>query len=118
MMSNSRSSYWVLIASLTLTGLLAGAVIAGLGVRGVWQRQLADAEFLRKQLERLEGQGGPAPGPPPALVRVATAQEKKVQPQRSIIGWLVEVRKVTVASEVTGKFTQSLVQEGSVVVPG
>ena len=44
---------------------------------------------------------------------MSVAQRKKVQPQRSIIGRLVEVRKVTVASEVTGKIVDLPVDRGN-----
>jgi len=51
-------------------------------------------------------------------VRVGLAERKTIQPQRPIIGRLVEVRKVTVASEVTGKITAIPVEEGTPVVAG
>ena len=83
---------------------------------------MQDAEFLRGELDRLGRQSGqPDAGPPPAepaLVRVSVAQRKTIQPQRPIIGRLVEVRKVTVASEVTGKINDIPVEEGTPVTAG
>ncbi len=116
-MNASRSRYWVLLGSLTLSGLLAGALIASVAVRSVAERQLGDAEFLRKRLEQLDGQS-PAAAAQPALVRVALAQQKKIQPQRSIVGRLIEIKKATVASEVTGRITQMPVEEGTAVMEG
>jgi RND family efflux transporter MFP subunit len=49
---------------------------------------------------------------------VRVAERKTVQPQRPIIGRLVEVRKVTVASEVIGKILDLPVEEGTPVVAG
>ena len=80
---------------------------------------MQDPEFLQKQLELVSSQGDkPEAGAPPALVRVDVAQRKTIQPQRPIIGRLVEVRKVTVASEVTGKIIDMPVEEGSPVFAG
>ena len=49
---------------------------------------------------------------------MALAQRKPFQPQREIIGRLIEVHKVTVASEVTGKIVDMPVEEGTSVVGG
>lgn len=111
------SRHLVLAASLSLTALLLGGVIGG-GV--VWQTvspRLKDPEFLQKQLQAVspaDKQG--ETGPPPASVRVASAGRKPFQPQREIIGRLIEVHKVTVASEVTGKIIAMPVEEGTRVV--
>jgi RND family efflux transporter MFP subunit len=117
--SGQRQRQRVLVASLSLTALLAGGIVGGLAVWGRSSRQLGDPEFLRAQLARVSEQegGGPA-GPPPALVRVDVVQRKTVQPQRAIVGRLVEVRKATVASEVTGKIVDMPVEEGTEVVGG
>jgi RND family efflux transporter MFP subunit len=116
----------VLVGSLGLSALLAGGVVSGLAVWSVSQKRMEDAEFLRGQLERVtDEQGGPdgqkaGPGEsaPSSLVRVSVAQRKVIQPQRPIVGRLVEVRKVTVASEVTGKIVKMPVEEGTPVVDG
>jgi RND family efflux transporter MFP subunit len=47
---------------------------------------------------------------------VSVAKRKTIQPQRSIVGRLTEVRKVTVASEVTGKIIEMPVEVGTPVV--
>lgn len=118
-MSVSRQRQLVLVGSLSLSALLAGGFLGGLAL---WLRvgeQMQDPEFLQAQLERVSQQSGkPQSGPPPALVRVGIAQRKTVQPQRPIIGRLVEVRKVTVASEVTGKIVDIPVEEGTPVEAG
>jgi RND family efflux transporter MFP subunit len=92
----------------------------------VWRtarEQLQDPEFLQMQLDRVSLQGGqPGAGSPPdteaALVRVGLAERKTIRPQKPIIGRLVEVRKVTVASEVMGKIVDLPVEEGTPVVAG
>ena len=76
-------------------------------------------EFLQEQLHRIRPQSSqPDAGPPPALIRVDTAQRKTIQPRRPIIGRLIEVRMVTVASEVTGKIIGLPVEEGTPVTAG
>jgi len=85
------------MGSLTLSGLLAGAIIAGLAVRSASRGQLEDPEFLRKRLEQIKADDGPPAPAALAMVRVSVARDKNIQPQRSIIGRLVEVRKATAA---------------------
>ena len=109
----------VLIGSLGLSALLAGGLVGGLAVWRTARERMQDPEFLQAQLDRLSPQSGqPDAGPPPALVRVGVAQRKTIQPQKPIIGRLVEVRKVTVASEVEGRVVDLPVQEGTPVVAG
>lgn len=111
------SRYLVLAASLSLTALLLGGAIGGLVVWRTVAPRLEDPEFLQKQLQAVSPTDEQAEaGPPPASVRVASAQRKPFRPQREIIGRLVEVRKVTVASEVTGKIIAMPVEEGTRVV--
>ena len=118
-MSVSNQRQLILIASLGLTALLAGSMVSGLVVWRVAQRRIQDAEFLQKQLDRVNADANTsAPKIQPALVRVSVARRKKIQPQRPIIGRLVEVRKVTVASEVTGKIVEMAVEEGTPVIAG
>ena len=121
-MNSSGQRQSVLIGSLGLTALLVGGFVSGLVVRRVSQERMQDAKFLRGQLERLDRESGqPDAGPPPAepaLVRVSVAQRKTIQPQRPIIGRLVEVRKVTVASEVEGRINDIPVEEGTPVIVG
>ena len=108
---------FVLVASLGLSALLAGCFLGGMVMWHRSQEELRDPEFLRRQLELVDpASDGPANGPPKALIRVGTAERKCVQPQRSIIGRLVEVQKVTIASEVTGKIVAMPVEEGTAVV--
>lgn len=113
---------WVLIGSLSLSALLAGGLVSGLAVWRVSHDQMEDAEFLQKQLDRVkakrEGPGDQQGAPPASLVRVSLAERKVIQPQRPIVGRLVEVRNVTVASEVTGKIVDMPVEEGTPVVGG
>jgi len=125
-MNSSGQRQWVLIGSLGLSALLAGGFVGGLAAWRVSQDRMEDAEFLEQQLDRLraarEGpggkEGGPENEPPASLVRVRVAERKVIQPQRPIVGRLVEVRKVTVASEVTGKIVDMPVEEGTPVVGG
>ena len=107
----------VLIGSLSLSALLAGGLVGGLAVWHVAREQMQDPEFLQRQLDQLSPQNGrPDAEPPPALVRVGVAQRKTIQPRKSFIGRLVEVRKVTVSSEVAGKVVELPVEEGTPVV--
>ncbi|MFH1269283.1 MAG: biotin/lipoyl-binding protein, partial [Planctomycetota bacterium] len=92
----------------------------------IWRsarEQIEDPKFLQMQLERLSLQGkqpggGSLPDTDTVLVRVGVAERKTIQPQKPIIGRLVEVRKVTVASEVMGKIVDIPVEEGTPVVAG
>jgi len=118
-MNESRQRWLVLLGSLSLSALLLGGVAGGWAVWRSVHAQLQDPEFLKGQLERVDPQAGDANSQaPPALIRVSVAQRKKIQPQRSIIGRLVEVRKVTVASEVTGKIIDLPVDRGTPVTAG
>ncbi len=118
-MQTSRQRQILLAGSLSLTALLIGGLVGAVAVSHTTRVQLQDPEFLRAQLEKLGPEAdGPPREAPPALVRVGLAQQKPFQPQRSIIGRLVEVRKVTVASEVTGKIIAMPVEEGTEVVAG
>jgi membrane fusion protein (multidrug efflux system) len=117
-MSSPGQRQSVLIASFTLSALLAGAVAGGLLARWGARQQMQDVKFLEAQLKRLNPEGDKPGATQPALVRVATARRKKVQPETSIIGRLAEVSKATVASEVTGKIVKMPVEEGTAVVGG
>jgi len=116
-MNTSRQSWLVLIAALSLTALLLGGFVGGWAVSYSSRERLNDPEFLRQQLQRVSPDDGEADSvPPPALVRVSVAKRKTIQPQRSIVGRLTEVRKVTVASEVTGKITDMPLEVGTPVI--
>jgi len=115
-MSASRQRQLVLIGSLSLSGLLLGSFVSGFVVWRSMGRRMQDPEFLKRQLELLGPQETRRREEAPALVRAGIAQRKRITPQRPIIGRLVEVRKVTVASEVTGKIAEIPVEEGAPVV--
>jgi len=109
----------VLLLATALTALLAGAVIAGWWVSANHARQFSDAEFLKSQLESLGAAADEGPAPrPPALVRVAGANRRAILPTKPLYGRLVEVRKVTVSSEVKGKILEMPVEEGTMVEEG
>lgn len=63
---------------------------------------------------RAQGPGGP----PPASVRVGAADQRKVQDRWEVIGRLRELRRATVAAEVSGKVVEVNVDEGVAVVGG
>jgi RND family efflux transporter MFP subunit len=91
--------------------------VGGLAVWRATREQMQDPEFLQQQLDLLGPQNSQSEGgSPPALISVGTAQRKTIQPHKPIIGRLVEVRKVTVASEVTGRVVDLPVEEGTPVV--
>ncbi len=115
-MGTSNHRQLVLVGSLGLTALLAGGLVGGMVVWRVSDERMRDPEFLQKQLDHLSPQGDKPQAESPPAVRVSVAQRKTVRPQRPMIGRLVEVRKVTVASEVTGKLIDIPVEEGTPVV--
>ena len=121
-MNSSGQRQSVLMASLSLTALLVGGLTCGLAAwrisQGQMHERMDDPSFLQGQLDRLQQAGEGDKEPPPALVRLSVAERKRIQPQRPIIGRLVEVRKVTVASEVTGKVLELPVEEGTPVIGG
>lgn len=116
-MDRSRQSRLVLIFALSLTALLIGVAAGAWAVSYVSHQRLQDPEFLQQQLKLVSPDDGDSSGGlPPALVRVSVAARKTIQPRRSIVGRLTEVRKVTVASEVKGKVVKMPVEVGSPVV--
>ncbi len=118
-MTESRQRWFVLIASFGLTGLLVGGFAGGVAVWRNTQSHLQDAEFLHRQLDVVEKAGDDRKAekaPPP--VRVDVARIQPIQPQTSIVGRLIEVRKVTVASETPGKILAMPVEIGTPVTAG
>lgn len=112
-MSKEAQKARILLVSVSLTCLLAGGLAGGLGVHRWWLSRLEDPDFRA---------AGPAPaGPaepraePAAPVRVSTASLETVRPEKRIVGRLREIRKVTVAGEVTGKIVSMNVFEGTPV---
>ncbi|MBN2475750.1 MAG: efflux RND transporter periplasmic adaptor subunit [Pirellulales bacterium] len=116
-MSSVKQRQTVLVGSVGLSALLVGSLVGGLAMWRSAREQMRDPAFLRMQLESVSPESdSPDAGSPPALVRVGVARRKAIQPQRPIIGRLVEVRKATLASEVTGKIVDLPVEEGTPVV--
>lgn len=117
-MHPSRQRQILLIGSLSLTALLLGTFAGTVTVSRVARQQMQDPEFLRQRLKEVSQEDAPKQAAAVPSVRVALAEEKEVQPQRPIVGRLVEVRKVTVPSEVTGQIVALPVEEGTPVVDG
>lgn len=121
-MNLSTEKRTVFTAALVVTALVLGSVGGGYAVWQFWQRQVADAEFLRRSLSQLEasGEAGTASRreSPPALIRVAAAERKPLQPTRAIVGRLTEIRKVVTAAEVAGKIISLPIEEGTEVIGG
>ncbi len=117
-MASSIQKQRVLVASLTLSGLLAGAAVGGLAALRYAQSRLEDPEFLAAQLAQLETENDKANDAPRALVRLSTARSKSIQPTRPFVGRLVEIQKVTVCAEVTGNVVELPVEEGTPVSGG
>jgi Multidrug resistance efflux pump len=112
-----RQKYTVLTISVGLTALLLG-VLAGAGVMfRTFSEKLGDVDFLRERLKSLEPPSGPAQAKP-VLVRLGRAVEKPVQPNRTLVGRLVEVRRVIASSEVSGKIIEFPLEEGHPVQAG
>ncbi len=103
-----------------LTTLLFGAAMGWFGVQRYYGTRLADAGFLQERLKAVAGDANPGESPEqaPVLVRIGTAELKSVHPTRRLVGRLMEVRKVTLQSEVTGKVIAMPVDEGTAVVAG
>lgn len=117
-MKASADRTLVLVASLSLTALLGGALASGWLVSRMMSGRLNDPEYLQAQIDRLAPPDAKDADSALALVRVSSAERKTIQPQKPLVGRLVEVRKVTVASEVTGKIIDLPVDEGTPVVGG
>jgi len=62
--------------------------------------------------------GGSGGGPPPATVRLGMAERRTVQSRFQVVGRLQEIRRATVAAEVSGKIVQVPVEEGDAVIGG
>ncbi|MDZ7619392.1 MAG: efflux RND transporter periplasmic adaptor subunit, partial [Patescibacteria group bacterium] len=116
-MNQHRLMIW--IAAL-LTTLLFGAAMGWFGVQRYYGTRLADAGFLQDRLKAVAGNANPGESPEqvPMLVRMGAAELKSVHPTRRLVGRLMEVRKVTLQSEVTGKVIAMPVDEGTAVVAG
>ena len=116
-MDASRQRQLVLIGSFSLTALLLGGLVGGVVASRTARQQMSDPEFLEQQLKLVSPKSDePKADRSLAPVRVSVAARKLIQPQRAIVGRLVEIRKVTVAAEVTGKIKKVLVEEGTPVV--
>jgi len=100
-MRASMQRQLVLTGSLGLTMLLLGGLLGGVVIWRSAREQMQAPEFLQMQLDRVSLQSerpgaGSLPHTEAALVRAGVAERKTIQPQKPIIGRLVEVRKVTV----------------------
>lgn len=117
-MHASSQQRLVLIGSVGLTALLLGGAAGGLAVWRTFHQQLQDPEFLQQQLAATQAKDDRPAATRAALVRVDSARRKAVHPERTIIGRLVEVHKVTVSSEVEGTLIEMPVEEGTSVTAG
>jgi len=114
---SSRAKWLVLIFSVGLTALLLGALAGGGVVFRTFTAEMENPDFLRQRLKQLEPPSGPAQAKA-ALVRVGRAVQKPVQPNRTLVGRLVEVRRVVASSEVSGKIVEFPLEEGDLVEAG
>jgi len=117
--SRQKQQSRILLTAVALTFVLGGAGAGGWAVHRWWGRRVSDPAFVKAMRDG----GGSSPaagrgGPQAALVRVARARVEKVQLERPIVGRLVEVRRATVSSEISGKIVEMGVREGSPVVGG
>ena len=119
-MSHGVQKHRIALVATALTCLLAGAVGGGSALHRRWTEKLSDAKFLRARLKALTGDSAPreASGAQAALVRVSRATVEDVQPEKPVVGRLREVRKASVASEVTGVIVAIDVEQGSPVTGG
>lgn len=110
----------ITLIAFMLTALLTGTAAGWFGVQRYYSARLSDPVFLQQQLKDLSGGANPDNPEAPALmlVRTGTAERRMVHPTRKLVGRLVEVRKVTLQSEVTGKVVAMPVDEGTSVEAG
>ncbi len=110
----------ITLIAFLLTALLTGTAAGWFGVQRYYSARLSDPVFLQQQLKDLSGGANPDNPEAPALmlVRMGTAERRMVHPTRKLVGRLVEVRKVTLQSEVTGKVVAIPVDEGTSVEAG
>jgi len=116
-----RQQSRILLVAVALTFLLAGAYAGSVLAHRWWRARVANPEFLSTLSgDKPAGPGGPGEqsGPTGALIRADTAHLEEIRPERPVVGRLQEIRKVTVASEITGKIVAMNVTEGSPVIGG
>ena len=77
------------------------------------QKLFANPDFLRKQLDKLDGGNAPKPsGQQPSLVRVAEARRDPIGSVRLFSGKLVEVQIAKISSEVSGLVVELPIEIG------
>jgi RND family efflux transporter MFP subunit len=119
MLHHEAQKRTIAAVAIALTCLLAGLLGGGLAIQNRWSGKVSDVDYLKDRLKRLSP--NTQAGPPPAqaaLVRVALAREDMIQPERPVVGRLVEVRKTSVSSEVPGTIVAMDVEDGSPVIGG
>jgi len=119
MLHHEAQKRTITAVAIALTCLLAGLLGGGLAIQNHWSAKVSDADYLKGRLKGLspDAQAGP-PVAQAALVRVALAREDLIQPERPVVGRLVEVRKTSVSSEVPGTIVAMDVEDGSPVIGG
>jgi len=119
MLHHEAQKRTIATVAIALTCLLCGLLAGGLAIQNRWSAKVADVDYLRGRIKGLspDAQAGPPPAQA-ALVRVDLAREELIQPERPVVGRLVEVRKTSVSSEVPGTIVAMDVQEGSPVIGG
>ena len=103
--------------ALSITFLLVGIVLASVYCIQEEKGRLQNKEFLQKQLAHLTEQDK-APTPPNRqrlFVRVAEARSGEIPPIRKFQGRLLEVKKTTISSEVSGLVLEMPIEVGSFV---
>jgi len=119
-MSHEVQKRRVGLVATALTCLLLGLLAGGLGIQKQWTWRVSDKDYLTGRLKGLSSPAAAAKpkAAPAALVRVDLASVETVQPERPVVGRLLQVRKARVASEVAGTIVEMNVEEGSPVVEG
>ncbi len=119
MLHHEAQKRTIAAVAIALTCLLAGLLTGGLVIQNQWSAKVSDADYLKARLKGLspDSQAGSAPVQS-AIVRVDLAREEMIQPERPVVGRLVEVRKTSVSSEVPGTIVAMDVEEGSPVIGG
>jgi RND family efflux transporter MFP subunit len=118
-MPTSKHRHLVLLVSVAITCLLAGAGSIGYYVSLYYKTKLDDPKFLQTQLTSVTNGKEEKPTlRPPTLVRVETAKKSMIHSVRPFYGRLVEVQRARISTEVAGLIVELPIEVGMKVIGG